>query len=91
PDEWSHNTFFSDDVKTTIFHNWCLITFINYYNSRWDQLHNNTLVSTGHIRNIGGASGNNMPSLINGFFILDRATYSGQMAFFGRRYANTLP
>ncbi|KAI9504310.1 glycoside hydrolase superfamily [Coemansia spiralis] len=91
PNEWSHIAFSADGVKTSVFFNMRRQAIVNYYNNRWDMLRNETMVVTGPIRNIGSKNGNSMVGLVDGFFVLDRASYGGEMAFLGKHYANALP
>ncbi|KAJ2104223.1 hypothetical protein GGI09_000228 [Coemansia sp. S100] len=90
-DTWSHIAFSADGSKTSVFYNMRRVAMVNYYNSRWDVLRNETMVVTAPIRNIGSASGNSVNGLVDGFFVLDRATYGGEMSFLGKHYANALP
>ncbi|KAJ2464306.1 hypothetical protein GGI03_003312 [Coemansia sp. RSA 2337] len=64
------------------------VAMVNYYNSRWDVLRNETMVVTAPIRNIGSASGNSVNGLVDGFFVLDRATYGGEIKQFNIRLFN---
>ncbi|KAJ2737599.1 hypothetical protein GGI20_006409, partial [Coemansia sp. BCRC 34301] len=90
-DTWSHIAFSADGDKTSVFYNMRRSAIVNYYNPRWDSLRNETMVVTAPIRNIGSASGNSINGLVDGFFVLNRASYGGEMAFLGKHYANALP
>ncbi|KAJ2512563.1 hypothetical protein GGI11_004693 [Coemansia sp. RSA 2049] len=91
PDEWAHIAFSADGKKTDVFYNMRRTTFVNYYNSRWDMLQNETMVVTAPIRNIGSASGNSMTGLVDGFFVMDREVCAGEMTFVAKHYSNSLP
>ncbi|KAJ1742382.1 hypothetical protein LPJ55_002900 [Coemansia sp. RSA 990] len=91
PNEWSHIAFSADSKQTSVFFNMRRQAIVNYYNPRWDSLRNETLLVTAPISSIGSPSGNSMEGLVDGFFVMDRASYGGEMAFIGKRYANALP
>ncbi|KAI8321196.1 glycoside hydrolase [Martensiomyces pterosporus] len=91
PGTWSHIAFSADGTKTSVFYNMRRQAILQYFNPRWDQLRNETLVATGPIRNIGSKDGNSVNGLVDGFFVLNRASYGGEMAFLGKHYANALP
>ncbi|KAJ1956045.1 hypothetical protein EC988_001548 [Linderina pennispora] len=90
-DKWSHIAFSADGTKTSVFFNMRRQTWVQYWNPRWDQLRNETMVVTGPIGTIGSAKGNSVNGVVDGFFVLNRASYGGEMAFLGKHYANALP
>ncbi|KAJ2596033.1 hypothetical protein GGF39_003608 [Coemansia sp. RSA 1721] len=91
PNTWSHIAFSADSTKTSVFFNMRRQAIVQYFNPRWDQLRNETMILTGPINSIGSKSGNSVDGLVDGFFVLNRASYGGEMAFLGKHYANALP
>ncbi|KAJ1722496.1 hypothetical protein LPJ53_003094 [Coemansia erecta] len=91
PNTWSHIAFSADGTKTSVFFNMRRQAIVQYFNPRWDQLRNETMLITAPINSIGSKSGNSVDGLVDGFFVLDRASYGGEMAFLGKHYANALP
>ncbi|KAJ2356977.1 hypothetical protein IWW50_002925 [Coemansia erecta] len=89
--QWSHIAFSADSVQTSVFFNMRRTAIVNYYNPRWDSLRNETLLVTAPLSTIGSAKGNSMEGLVDGFFVMNRASYSGEMAFLGEHYSNSLP
>ncbi|KAJ2146336.1 hypothetical protein IW142_002161 [Coemansia sp. RSA 564] len=91
PGQWSHLAFSADTQQTTVFFNMRRVATVQYYNPRWDVLANSTMLVTAPLSTIGSAKGNSMSGLVDGFVVLDRASYGGEMAFLGKRYADALP
>ncbi|KAJ1938203.1 hypothetical protein GGF37_004899, partial [Kickxella alabastrina] len=91
PDTWSHIAFSADKDRTSVFFNMRRRAIVNYFNPRWDQMCNETIVVTGPISSIGSRSGSSFSGLVNGFFVLNRAINASELAFLAKRYANALP
>ncbi|KAJ1899755.1 hypothetical protein LPJ66_001911 [Kickxella alabastrina] len=91
PDTWSHIAFSADEDRTSVFFNMRRRAIVKYFNPRWDQMCNETIVVTGPISSIGSRSGSSFSGLVNSFFVLNRAINASELAFLAKRYANALP
>ena len=90
-DTWSHLAVVADGKATWMYYNMKRAASVNWYNPRWDQLRNETMVLTAPLATIGSAKGNSVNALVDGFFALDRTSVGGEMAFIGKHYAYALP
>jgi hexosaminidase len=90
-DAWSHLAVVADGQTTYMYYNMKRVASLNWYNSRWDVVRNETMVLTAPLATIGSQNGNSVNALVDGFFALDRTSCAGELSFLAQHYSNALP
>jgi hexosaminidase len=90
-DVWSHLAVVADGRSTYVYYNMRRVGSVNWFNPRWDQLRNETMVLTVPLATIGSKAGNSVNALVDGVVALNRQSVGGEISFLAKHYSNSLP